>query len=346
MLSKQDIAEFFTKRRIPEFRIRQILRAVYREGKSDFRQIAVLPKHLRELLQNSFPLFSFTVANEVVSKSGDTVKTLFRLSDGKLMEGVLMRFRDGRNSVCVSSQVGCGLKCAFCATGTMGFIRNLSAAEIADQALYFDQYLKKNAKGGRVNHVIFMGMGEPLLNYGEVMKAIKILNDPEYLHIAARHITVSTSGVIPGIERLAEEKLQINLAVSLHAPNQELREKLMPVAKPYKLPDLIAAIQAYMKKTHRRVSCEYVMLRGINDSAELARQLGTLLRGQMCHVNLIPYNQTYLGFQNAGKSRIDRFAEILESMKIPVTVRVSLGQDIDAACGQLVVGNNLRFSPT
>lgn len=338
MLLKQDITAFLNKNRIPAFRVRQILHAIYQEGKADFQEITVLPKNLRALLQNSFPLFSFTIANEIISKSGDTVKTIFRLHDGKLMEGVLMRFKDGRNSVCVSSQVGCGLKCAFCATGTMGFIRNLSAVEIADQVLYFDQYLKKqDGQHDRVNHVIFMGMGEPLLNYDEVMKAIKILNDPEYLNIAARHITISTSGVIPGIERLAKEKLQINLAVSLHAPNQTLREKLMPIAKPYKLPDLIAAIENYTKKTRRRVSYEYVMLRGINDSTDIARQLGNLLRGRMCHVNLIPYNQTYLGFQNAGKSRIDRFAEILESMKIPVTVRVSLGQDIAAACGQLVV---------
>jgi len=217
----------------------------------------------------------------------------------------------------------------------MGFIRNLQAAEIADQVLYFDQYLKK--QGQRVNHVIFMGMGEPLLNYDEVMKAIHILHDPQYLGIAARHITVSTSGIIPGIVRLSEEKLQINLAVSLHTPTQELREKLMPIAKPYALPDLIAAIQRYIEKTNRRVSYEYVMLRKVNDSPDLARKLGKLLQGQLCHVNLIPYNQTYLGFQNSGKSRIDRFAEILKSMKIPVTVRVSLGQDIDAACGQLAV---------
>jgi 23S rRNA (adenine2503-C2)-methyltransferase len=335
MLEAHVITSFLKSQRIPAFREKQLLHFVYKEGKSDFKEMSVIPKSLRLLLSAHLPIFSISVEKEFVSGSGDTVKTLFRLKDGKLMEGVLMRFRDKRNSVCVSSQVGCGLKCAFCATGTMGFIRNLQASEIVDQVLYFDHYLKKS--GGRVNHVIFMGMGEPFLNYDEVMKAIHILHDPQYLGIAARHITVSTSGIIPGINRLSEEKLQINLAVSLHTPVQELREKLMPIAKPYKLPDLIAAIKRYIEKTHRRVSYEYVMLRETNDSPDLARKLGKLLQGQLCHVNLIPYNQTYLGFQNAGKSRIDRFAEILRSMKIPVTVRVSLGQDIDAACGQLAV---------
>lgn len=337
---RQDIISFLKVHRIPAFRARQVLRSVYREGKANFQEMSVLPTSLREFLSAHLPIFSFSVEKEFVSESGDTVKALFRLKDGKLMEGVLMRFRDGRNSVCVSSQVGCGLKCAFCATGTMGFIRNLTAEEIADQALYFDQYLKK--RGERVSHIIFMGMGEPFLNFDEVMKAVRIFNDPQCFGIAARHITVSTSGIIPGIDRLSGEKLQINLAVSLHAPNQELREKLMPIARPYKLPALMASVQHYTTRTRRRVSYEYVMLKDSNDSAELARQLGELLRGQLCHVNLIPYNQTYLGFQNAGKSRIDKFAEILKSYEIPVTIRVSLGQDIAAACGQLATNNEQR----
>lgn len=340
MISKQTIEAYCKEKHLPIYRAKQILYAIYKEGKGSFDEISVLPKAAREDLKNDLPIFSFEVAREVVSKSGDTVKTLFKLHDGKLMEGVLMRFRDGRNSVCVSSQVGCGLKCAFCATGTMGFTRNLTAEEIADQVLYFDHWLKKNEKDeqkARVNHVIFMGMGEPLLNYDEVMKAVKIMNDPDLLGIAARHITVSTSGVIPGIDRLAKEDLQINLALSIHAPNQELRASFMPIARAYKLPELIKAIEAYIEKTHRRISYEYVMLKNINDSEDLARQLGRLIKGQRCHVNLIPYNETYLGFSNAGKSRIDRFREILESFDVPVTVRVSLGQDISAACGQLAV---------
>lgn len=330
MISKQVIAAYCKEKAIPAYRAKQILHAIYKEGKRNFSDISVLPRELQKSFASDMPIFSFEVAREVASPTGDTVKTLFKLHDGKLVEGVLMRFRDGRNSVCISSQVGCGLKCVFCATGTMGFTRNLTAEEIADQVLYFNNLV-------RINHVIFMGMGEPFLNYDEVMKSVKILNDPDCLGIAARHITVSTSGVIPGIEKLAQEKPQINLAISIHAPNQALREKLMPIAKAYKLDALMSAIKLYIQKTHRRVSYEYVMLKNINDSEDLARQLGKLIKGQQCHVNLIPYNETYLGFSNAGKSRIDHFREILESFVIPVTVRVSLGQDISAACGQLAI---------
>lgn len=335
MLDKSALKTYFAANGVPVYRIKQVLQAIYKEGKSSFSDIAVLPKDLRDKLQKDFPIFPFTIEREVSSTNGDTVKTLFKLQDGKLVEGVLMRFKDGRNSVCVSSQVGCGLRCAFCATGTMGFTRNLTAEEISDQVAYFNQFLHKH--NDRVNHVIFMGMGEPMLNYDNVLTSVRTMNDPDYMGIAARHITISTSGVIPGIKKLAQEPLQVNLALSLHAPNQELREKIMPIAKPYKIPILMEAIQDYMDKTHRRISYEYVMLKNINDSPEIARQLGELIRGQKCHVNLIPYNQTYLGFSNAGKSRIDRFREIVESFGIPVTVRVSLGQDINAACGQLAV---------
>lgn len=335
MTTKSSLQDFFQKKGLALYRFNQLLHAVYKEGKNDYQAITVFPKELKSLLRKELPIFCFEVAQEVSSPSGDTVKTLFKLKDGKLIEAVLMRFRDGRNSVCVSSQVGCGLKCSFCATGTMGFLRNLTAEEISDQVLYFYQYLKKHES--RVNHVIFMGMGEPFLNYEAVMQAVRTLNDPELLGIAARHITISTSGVIPGIEKLSLEKLQINLAVSLHAPNQVLREKLMPIAKPYPVLNLMGAIKNYIERTHRRISYEYVMLKAVNDTPELAQELGKLIRGQKCHVNLIPYNETYLGFQNSGKSRVDCFREILESYKIPVTVRVSLGQDISAACGQLAL---------
>ncbi|KKU80066.1 MAG: putative dual-specificity RNA methyltransferase RlmN [Candidatus Peregrinibacteria bacterium GW2011_GWA2_47_7] len=333
MISFGDMTEAFKAKKIPSYRVKQIFHAIYKEGVSDYRAIKILPEDLREMLAKDFPIFPFSVTREVISKNGVTVKTLFKLSDGNLVEGVLMRFADGRNSVCVSSQVGCGLKCAFCATGTMGLTRSLTASEIADQVLYFDQYLKKYKS--RVSHVIFMGMGEPLLNYDNVLAAVRTLNDPQCLEIAIRHITISTSGIIPSIEKLADEPLQVNLALSIHAPNQELRSKLMPIAKAYKLPDLIAAIELYIAKTHRRISYEYVMLKNINDTPELARELAVLIKGQRCHVNLIPYNETYLGFSNAGKSRIDNFKKVLESFEIPVTVRVSLGKDINAACGQL-----------
>lgn len=337
MICKERLEKFLLHNNLPAYRAKQILHAIYKEGKSDFHDIKVLPKSLQDFLAEKIPIFSFETVFDTIAQNGDTTKTLFQLRDGAAIEGVLMRFSDGRNSVCVSSQAGCGLKCAFCATGTMGFKRNLACEEIADQVLYFSQKLNKENK--RVTHVVFMGMGEPFLNYENVMQAAAILNDPDCMGIAARHVTISTSGIVPGIQKFAEEKLQINLAVSLHAPNQALREKLMPIAKSYDFSALMSAIKSYTRKTHRRVSYEYVMLKGINDSDSCARQLAVLLKGTLCHINLIPYNETYLGFQNAGKTRIDGFRKILESQKLPVTVRVSLGQKEKAACGQLVIGH-------
>lgn len=344
MITKESLVLFAKNNSLPDFRVTQILQAIYKEGADKISNITTLPTELRETLSTQNSLFCFDPVREVRSVSGNTVKALFKMRDGALIEGVLMRFNDGRNSVCVSSQVGCGLKCAFCATGTMGLKRNLTAEEIFDQVLYFNSYLKKkasskkeNLKGTRVDHIIFMGMGEPLMNYDAVIQSIQYFNDPEYLGIAARHITVSTSGIVPGIKRLADFPLQINLAVSLHAPNQKMRQSFMPIAKGFSLDQLMESINEYIHKTHRRVSYEYVMLKDVNDSPETARELGKLIKGQRCHVNLIPYNQTYLGFSNAGKSRIDAFKEIIESLGIPTTVRVSLGQDISAACGQLAV---------
>lgn len=325
MIFGQPLIDFLEKNNIPRYRAKQLLNAVYCEGKHNYADIKVLPKNVRDLLEKHFPIFSFVVEKEIVSSDGNVIKTLFKLKDGAEIEGVKMIFKDGRNSVCVSSQVGCGLKCAFCATGALGFKRNLTAEEIVDQVVYF----------GSVTNVVFMGMGEPLLNYDAVMESARIMNDSDYLGLASRRITISTSGIIPGIKRLALESLQVNLAVSLHAPNQALREKLMPIAKSYHLPELMTAIKEYIQKTHRRVSYEYVMLNNINDSVLLAKELAKLLKGQMCHVNLIPYNETYLGFKNAGQTRINAFAETLKSSNIPVTVRVSLGQSINAACGQL-----------
>lgn len=336
MISRQSLIGFLKCNAVPIYRSKQILHAIYHEGKNSYESIKTLPRDLKILLEKNGPIFSFDISDE--TKSDDTIKTLFRLYDDKCVEGVLMRFKDGRNSVCVSSQVGCGLRCAFCATGAMGFTRNLKSEEIADQVLYFDQLLKK--KNERVSHVVFMGMGEPMLNYDEVMKAINVMNDSECLGIAARHITVSTSGIVPGIKRLIDEDLQVNLAVSLHAPNQQLREKLMPIAKSYSLKELMDVIKDYIKKTHRRVSYEYVMLNNVNDSVDLAKELAQLIKGQMCHINLIPYNETYLGFKNAGITRINNFLKTLETFNIPVTVRVSLGQKISAACGQLALKSN------
>lgn len=338
MICKDSLEKFLAQRNIPAYRTKQILHAVYKEGKDSFSQMTVLPKTTRDVLSRGIDIFSFKEASERISASGNAIKTLLRLKDNDVIEAVLMRFSDSRNSVCVSSQAGCGLKCAFCATGALGFRRNLSSEEISDQVLYFDQKLKRENKN--VTNVVFMGMGEPLLNYENVMNSVKSLNNPELFGIAARRITISTSGIATGIEKLACEKLQFNLAVSLHAPDQILRERLMPIAKAYPLNRLMAAIKTYMEKTRRRVSYEYIMLRDVNDSQDCARKLAKLLAGQLCHVNLIPYNETNMGFKNAGRTKIKIFKDILDSFGIPVTVRVSLGQDIAAACGQLAGLNN------
>jgi 23S rRNA (adenine2503-C2)-methyltransferase len=280
------------------------------------------------------PIYSLSPIQFSESKDKKTIKILFELNDKEKIEAVLMKFEDGRKTVCVSSQVGCTLGCAFCSTGKGGFKRNLTYEEITDQVLYFEHILNKSDE--HINHVVFMGMGEPFLNYEEVMKAVSILNDPVAFDIGMRNMTLSTSGIIPGIEKLINDNKQINLAISLHAPNDEIRKKIMPIANKYSLDDLMKVCEKYIEETHRRISYEYIMLRGINDKDEHAHELATLLRGQLCHVNLIPYNETHIKNMKAStKNRIDTFKDILELNNIPVTVRVSLGKDIDAACGQL-----------
>jgi len=274
------------------------------------------------------------VISENISTHDKSHKVLFELQDGEKIEAVLMRFKDGRKTVCVSSQVGCTLGCKFCATGKLGFKRNLTYEEITDQVLYFQ--LRLIAAGERVDHVVYMGMGEPFLNYENVMKSIHILNDKMTFNIGMRHITVSTSGIIPGIQKFTKDGGQVNLAVSLHAHSQEVRASIMPIAKRYPLDDLMKACERYIEKTHRRISYEYIMLSGINDSEKDAYELANLLRGQLCHVNLIPYNDTNVkDIKGTPKRKIEHFQSILDTHRIPVTVRVSLGKDIAAACGQL-----------
>jgi len=319
---------------VPSFRANQIYHAVYKEGRSSYEAMNVLPLNLRELFTKIAPIFSVSEIGKSISKSGDTVKVLFKLHDNCKIEAVLMRFKDGRNTVCISCQVGCPMNCAFCATGKSGFKRNLTYEEITDQALYFEQYL--NQTGSRIDHIVFMGMGEPMLNYDEVLKAIKVFNDPAAFNIGFRNQTVSTSGIVPGILKLIIDAPQVNLAVSLHAPNDILRKKLMPVAKTYPLHELMAACKKYTEETHRRITYEYVMLSGKNDTDLMAGELSNLLRDQLCHVNLIPFNEINIkGMKTSLKERIDTFAYILGINHIPVTIRVSLGKDIDAACGQL-----------
>lgn len=332
----EELVEILKNHDFPKFRADQIFRGVYKEGKSKYDGIRTLPKNLKEILEKEAPIYSITPSCRMVSQIDGTQKFLFTLLSGHKMEAVLMRYTDKggkRNTVCVSCQVGCALKCAFCATGKLGFSKNLTAEEIADQVLYFDHILK--GEGERVTNVVYMGMGEPFLNYDQVIKSVRILNDERCLNIAARSITVSTSGVVDGIKRFTDEDLQVNLAVSLHAPTQEGRAAIMPIALPHTLDQLMQALYDYSAKTHRRISYEYVLLSGVNDQDEHARCLAKLLKGTLCHVNLIQYNQNDMGFKKSGEKQTQSFMKILESHKIPVSLRISRGQDIFGACGQL-----------
>lgn len=335
MKDYKELTEIFDKEGHPPFRASQLLHDVFKRGVSDYDEMSNLPASLRDYLKEKVPILSLEEKDVSVAPDGSVKKVLLRCKkDGKKIEAVLMRFQDGRRTVCVSSQIGCNVRCSFCATGKMGFKRNLTYEEIADQVLYFMLDLKDYDE--TITNIVFMGMGEPFNNYDNVMRAVRHLNDARAFNIGARNITLSTAGVVPGILSLIEEDLQVNLAISLHAPLQELRQDLVPIAKKYPIPDLMESVEKYVKETHRRVSYEYVMLAGVNDKPALAHELGKLVKGQLCHVNLIPYNFTdQTRFRRSRQKAVDDFKEILETYNVPVTVRVSLGQGIDAACGQL-----------
>jgi 23S rRNA (adenine2503-C2)-methyltransferase len=334
MLDCDELIEKFKEKKIPRFRALQIFQAVGQQGAKNYESISTLPRQLKESLSKDFPIFSIQPVRTMVSADKNTEKTLFELHDGLKIEGVLMKFKDGRHSVCISSQAGCQLGCKFCATGTMKFGRNLTYEEIADQVLFFAQRLQTS--GEHISNIVYMGMGEPFMNYEQVLQSARVINDKRGLNIGARHITVSTSGIVEGIEQFADEDIQLNLAISLHAPNQELRQKIMPIARKYSLDQLMHAARQYIEKTHRRISYEYVMLKGINDSPKEAEELGRLLKGQLCHVNLIPYNATDIAnIEGSPRENIFRFRDIVKDAGLPVTIRVTLGQDIAAACGQL-----------
>ncbi len=333
------LKNFLLKNGHPLFRAKQIYQAIYREAKTSFENINNLPRDLKFSLDKEMKILS--VMPVYHSKSNDgTIKTLFQLEDKNKIEAVMMPFDDGRITICVSSQVGCAFKCKFCATGEMGFKRNLTAEEITDQVLYFNQILFNEGK--KVTHIVYMGMGEPFMNFEEMKKSLFWLNSDIAFGIGARHITVSSSGVTDFISEFSDIDLQVNLAVSLHAPNQQLREKLMPHAKKFTLNELMNEIKEYTSKTHRRVSYEYVMLKGVNDSPQIAHELGKLLTGQLCHVNVIRYNSTYADFSGTRMKDIRDFENIVKSYGVPISLRISKGQDIDAACGQLAVKRVLR----
>jgi len=316
----------------PAFRARQVW-AWIAGGTSDYEQMTNLPRALRETLARELPFSSLTLAEQAHASDG-TIKALFQTADGRPLEAVLMRYRDKRRSICVSSQSGCPLTCTFCATGQMKFARNLTASEILDQALHFRRI-------EAIDHCVFMGMGEPLLNLDNVLAACERL--PE-IGITHRRTAISTVGWIPGIERLAEQPMPLRLALSLHAADEALRSELMPVNDRYPLKDVLDACRAFYERKHRRVFVEYVMLAGVNDryqqALSLARALSSPSSGPSAQpsifkVNLIPYNPTDSPYEGSSRESIAAFRAALESREIPVTVRLTRGRDIDAACGQL-----------
>ena len=325
----------------PRYRLGQAKKAFFQDLIKNWQEAAVLPLSLREELNKKCPIE--TSAKTFISKDKNTIKALLTLKDDLKIETVLMRHKDKRNTVCVSSQVGCPLDCSFCATGKIGFKRNLEVWEIVEQVLFFASYLKKIKE--KVTNIVFMGMGEPFLNYQNVIGAIKILNDKEGFNLGARHFSISSVGIVEGIEKLAKEELQINLAISLHAPNDELRSKLMPINKKYPIKKILNAIDDYIAKTRRRVMFEYIMINNLNDSEENAKTLAKLMKKPLYFVNLISYNFTRrsLGeggptgiFKSSSSPRIKKFKEILEKEGVIVTQRYRFGKDIEGACGQLV----------
>ena len=317
------------------YRLIQLYRAATKELVDDVERITVLPVDLRRALAaKNFRLEALEPVALQRSNDGQTTKGLFRLHDGNEVEAVCMEHRGGRTTVCISSQAGCAFKCGFCSTGQAGFTRNLDAVEIFDQARFFARELKK--KGKRITNVVFMGMGEPFHNYSAVMDAVRLLNDPHGFGLGHRHITISTVGLVPEIDRFADEGLQVNLAISLHAPTDAQRSAMMPVNRRYPIAELMSACARYAAKTNRKIFFEYVMLAGVNDDDESAHALARLMRGHLYHVNLIPYNATPDGqFGATSETRIRAFQKTLDEAGVPTTVRVPMGRDIAAACGQL-----------
>ena len=320
----------------PAYRLKQAKEAYFHTFASSWDELTTFSKPLRDQLKQDIPWDELTLVQTKESPNGDTVKSLFACRDGKKIETVLMRHEDDRDTVCISSQVGCAMACSFCATGTMGLKRNLTAEEIVEQIIHMERYLKPIAS--RVSNVVFMGMGEPMHNYDEMMRAVRLMNSPEGLGIGARRISISTCGIVPGILRLADEPFQVNLAISLHSAIDAVRSKIMPVNNAYPLAKLRSALDVYMEKTNRKVMFEYLLLKGVNDRPEDAQALADWIGPdrRLFHVNLIKYHETEAFKGTSREARID-FLERLRELGIPATHRITFGEDIDAACGQLAV---------
>lgn len=316
----------------PGYRSNQVKKLIFHDLIEDWEKATNLSLSLREKLKKEVLLD--IKAKLFKSKDKQTIKGLIELEDGLKIETVLMLRNDKRSTVCVSSQVGCPLDCLFCATGKMGFQRNLTYWEILEQVLLFARYLKKQ----RISNIVFMGMGEPFLNYDNVMEAIKTINDADCFNVGARKISISTAGIFSGIEKLSKEDIQINLSISLHAPNNQLRDRIMPINKKYPLSRVLDKADDYVKKTNRKVMLEYLMIKGLNDSLKEAEELYRLIKNRPLYmVNLIRYNPTG-GFKGSDTKTVKAFKDYLEKKGIFATQRYEFGKDIKGACGQLIAG--------
>ena len=337
-LNLKDLEDYLISKNLKPFRAKQIFKWLYEKRVESFEQMSDISKDLQAQLKDDFLIETLKIKDHQISKDG-TQKFLFEMEDGALVESVLMVFEYGF-SACLSSQVGCNMGCTFCASGLLKKQRDLTAGEIVCQALMIQKQLDKD--GNRLGNIVVMGTGEPFDNYDNVMKALSIINSPFGLEIGSRHISISTCGVVPGILRFAKENLQYNLAISLHAPNDELRSKLMPINNAYSLKELFKALKEYSELNNRRLTFEYLLLKDINDTKKHADEIKELLKGLNAYINLIPYNSVKeKDYETSSEENALRFYDLLKKNGVAVTLRQKKGDDIDAACGQLRA-NNLK----
>lgn len=334
-MTLQELKEEMQKIGEKNFKATQIFSWFHKHQADTFDDMTNLSKDLREKLTKNYDIYNCTIEKKLVSVYDNTVKYLFKLSDGELIESVVMKYKYGY-TICVSSQVGCKMGCTFCASGIAGFVRNLTPSEILSQI-----YTAQKDLNIRISHIVMMGVGEPLDNFDNVMRFLSLISDENGLNISMRNISLSTCGVVSGIYKLMEKKLQLTLSISLHAPNDTIRNRTMPVNSKWNIDTLLKACKDYTKSTSRRISFEYAMISGVNDSKECATELARRLKGMLCHVNLIPVNSVKeRDYKKSSDKAIREFIEILEKHGINVTVRRTLGSDINASCGQLRRGQN------
>ena len=332
-LTLKEFEDYFISNNDKKFRATQIYDYLYKKREIDIDKMSNIGKTTKEMLKKDFDFFKLKIVKKQEDKG--VKKYLFELKDKNYIESVVM-YHDYGISICVSSQIGCNMGCAFCESGRLKKVRNLESYEIVEQILLVEEDIKT-----RISHVVIMGIGEPFDNYDNVMRFIRIINEGKGIDIGSRHITISTCGIVPGIEKFMNEEGQVNLAISLHAPNDVIRDKIMTINKAYNIKSLLDTVKKYIQKTNRRVTFEYILLENVNDSNECALELSKLLHGINCYVNLIPYNETEnIGFKRTKTEQILKFYDILKKNKINVTIRKEFGSKVDAACGQLRANNS------